>query len=114
VRILLLTNVLVRTAISPDGPARKILERIRRNHEHGPVVSYHILSEVADVLRRSRIRARWPLSDDHIQRYCQFLPAAGEIASRRKGGLVVNDEAHRRCHPRRLPEKLVGEDRKKP
>jgi putative PIN family toxin of toxin-antitoxin system len=91
VRILLDTNILVRAAISPDGLARKILDRIRDNDEHVLVVSSHILSEVADVLSRPRMRARWPLSDDEIQRYCQFLSAASEEVSIRPVAQVIDD-----------------------
>lgn len=81
VRILHDTNILVRAAISPDGLARKIPDRIRDREEHVLVVSSHVLSEVADVLSRPRMRARWPLTDDEIQRYRQFLSAAGEEVS---------------------------------
>jgi len=55
------------------------------------VVSSHILSEVADVLSRPRMRARWPLSDDEIQRYCQFLSAASEEVSIRPVAQVIDD-----------------------
>lgn len=80
-RILLDTNILVRAAISPGGIARAILDRIRRNDDHVLVISSYILSEVADVLSRPRIRARWPLSNDDIQAYCQLLSSAAEEVS---------------------------------
>ena len=77
-RILLDTNLLVRAAITPVGLARKILNHIGNNEEHVLILSSHLLAEVADVLSRPRIRARWPLSDDEIQTYCQYLSAAGQ------------------------------------
>jgi putative PIN family toxin of toxin-antitoxin system len=77
-KILLDTNILVRAAISPNGLARQILDRIRRSDEHTLVVSSHLLSEVADVLSRPRIQVRWPLSQDEIQSFCQFLAAVAE------------------------------------
>jgi putative PIN family toxin of toxin-antitoxin system len=78
VRILLDTNLLIRAAITPEGLARKILDHIGAKDEHVLILSAHLLSEVADVLSRPRIRARWPLSDDEIQAYCQYLSAAGQ------------------------------------
>ena len=72
---------MVRAAISPDGMARKILNRIHQSDQHNLVVSSHILSEIADVLSRPRMQARCPLSADDIQRYCQFLAAAAEEVS---------------------------------
>ena len=80
-RILLDTNILVRAAISPGGLARGILDRIRQNDDHVLVISSYILSEVADVLTRPRIRTRWPLSNDDIQGYCQALSSASEEVS---------------------------------
>lgn len=77
-RILLDTNLLVRAAITPEGLARKILDHIGKKDEHVLILSAHLLSEVADVLSRPRIRARWPLSADEIQKYCQYLSAAGQ------------------------------------
>jgi putative PIN family toxin of toxin-antitoxin system len=84
VRILLDTNILVRAAISPGGLARGILDLIRRNDDHVLVISSYILSEVADVLSRPRIRTRWPLSDHDIQAYCQTLSSAAEEVSIRQ------------------------------
>ena len=68
-RVLLDTNLLVRAAITPEGLARQILDHIGAKDEHVLILSGHLLSEVADVLSRPRIRARWPLSDDEIQMY---------------------------------------------
>jgi hypothetical protein len=56
VKILLDTNILVRTAISPDVLAKKILDQIGDNDEHVLVISSHILSEVADVSSRPGCR----------------------------------------------------------
>ena len=57
-RILLDTNLLVRAAITPIGIARVILRLIESIETTVLVVSAYLLSEVADVLRRDRIRAR--------------------------------------------------------
>lgn len=77
-RILLDTNILIRAANTPDGLARKILDLILHDERKVLVISSQILSELADVLRRPRLRSRWPLSNDDIQRYCQFLSAVAE------------------------------------
>ena len=50
-RILLDTNLLLRAAISPDGLARKILDHIGANDDDVLILSAHLLTEVADVLR---------------------------------------------------------------
>lgn len=77
-RILLDTNILVRAAISPEGPARAILRLIEASEEHALVISAYLLSEVADVLCRDRIRVRWPLTSEEVRSYCEFLARVGE------------------------------------
>lgn len=77
-RILLDTNILVRAAISPGGSARAILRLIEASEAHALVISAYLLSEVADVLCRDRIRARCPLTDQEVRSYCEFLARIGE------------------------------------
>jgi putative PIN family toxin of toxin-antitoxin system len=81
VRILLDTNLLIRAAITPEGLARKILRLIEAGADHILVLSPYLLSEVADVLRRDRIRARWPLTDEEVYSYCQYLASVGQEVS---------------------------------
>lgn len=50
-----------------------------------------LLAEVADVLGRPRIQARWPLSSDEIQTYCQYLSTAGEEVKTRQLPPVISD-----------------------
>ena len=90
-RILLDANLLVRAAITPYGLARKILHLIAANPEHKLIVSSHLLAEVADVLGRPRIQARWPLGKDEIQTYCQYLSAAGEQVRIRQLPPAISD-----------------------
>jgi putative PIN family toxin of toxin-antitoxin system len=78
VRILLDTNLLVRAAITPQGSARAILRLIEESEQHSLLISAYLLSEVADVLRRERIRARWPLTDEEVCLDCEFLARIGE------------------------------------
>src|ERR1041385_5515704 len=80
-RILLDTNLLVRAAITPEGSAREILRLIQLSDAHVLILSTYILSEVSDVLRRDRIRARWPLTDEEIRLYCQYLARVTEEVS---------------------------------
>ena len=77
-KILLDTNLLVRAAITPKGSAREILRLVEAHVDHVLVLSPYILSEVADVLRRDRIRARWPLTDEEVRSYCHYVASVGE------------------------------------
>ena len=90
-RILLDTNLLVRAAITPDGLAQKLLRYIEEREEHVLVVSSHLLSEVADVLHRPRIQEHWPLSDEEIQSYCQYLSKAGHKVPAEPLSSVISD-----------------------
>ena len=90
-RILLDTNLLVRAAITPAGLARAILRRVGENANHVLILSPYLLSEVAEVLRRDRIRARWPLTDEEVGLYCRFLAAAGEEVSPRPLAAAIQD-----------------------
>ena len=91
-RILLDTNLLVRAAITPKGSAREILRLIEASAEHTLVISTYLLSEVADVLRRDRIRARWPLTDLEIGAYCQYLARVAEEVTPEALPAVIHDE----------------------
>ena len=90
-RILLDTNLLVRAAITPDGLARKLLRHIEQSQDHVLIVSSNLLTEVADVLRRPRIQARWHLSDEDIQIYCQYLSSVGEEVPAQQLPSVISD-----------------------
>jgi putative PIN family toxin of toxin-antitoxin system len=81
VRILLDANLLIRAAITPSGAAREILRLIETNEAHVLVISMHLLAEVADVLRRDRIRERWPMGDDEVDAFCRHLAAIAEEVS---------------------------------
>lgn len=90
-RILLDTNILVRAAISPTGSAREILRLIERDEAHSLVISAHLLGEVADVLRRDRIQARWPLTDEEVRSYCRYLAQVSVEVSPRALPPVIRD-----------------------
>lgn len=65
-RIVIDTNVLVRALISPHGPAAELLVRISKDHTL--VVSFAILSEVYDLLKRPHIRRLHKLNHSQIRR----------------------------------------------
>ena len=90
-KILLDTNLLVRAAISPQGSAREILRCIESNERHVLVVSPYLFSELADVLRRDRIRARFPLTGEELRSYCEHLANVGEEVSPKPLGPVITD-----------------------
>jgi uncharacterized protein len=91
VRILLDTNLLIRAAITPNGLAREILRLIEASDDHVLLISSYLFGEVVDVLRRDRIRARWPLSDEDIRLYCHYLSTAGEEVSPQPLSTVIRD-----------------------
>jgi uncharacterized protein len=90
-RFLLDTNLLVRAAITPSGLARKLLRYIEESEQHVLIISSHILSEVAGVLRRPRIQARWPLSTEEIQDYCRYLSKVAQEVPAQQLEAVIND-----------------------
>ncbi len=77
-RIVLDTNILVRSAAKPDGLALRLLHTISTG-PHRLIISPFILDEVARVLAYRRIRARWGLTDEDIQEHVNLLAAAAEI-----------------------------------
>jgi putative PIN family toxin of toxin-antitoxin system len=90
-KILLDTNLLVRAAISPQGSAREILRFIEASERHVLVVFPYLFSELADVLRRDRIRARFPLTEEDLRSFCDHLAAVGEEVSPKALGPVIDD-----------------------
>jgi hypothetical protein len=51
----------------------------------------HFLAEMADVLRRDRFRARWPMGDDEVDSFCRHLAAIAEEVSAAPLPPVVSD-----------------------
>jgi putative PIN family toxin of toxin-antitoxin system len=90
-KILLDTNLLVRAAISPQGSAREILRCIEASERHVLVVFPYLFSELVDVLRRDRIRAHFPLTDEELRSFCEHLATVGEEVSPKALGPVIND-----------------------
>lgn len=65
-RVMCDTNILVRTVISPYGAAAELVRIVAR--DHSLVTSFHVLSELYDVLRRPKIRKLHKLRDAKIRR----------------------------------------------
>jgi putative PIN family toxin of toxin-antitoxin system len=91
VRILFDTNLLVRAAITPGGLARKLLRLVEKNDSHVIIVSAHLLSEVADVLRRPRIQERWPLTHEDVESFCGYLSRVAEEVAACSLPIAIND-----------------------
>lgn len=77
-RILLDTNLLVRAVLTPQGPARRILNLIETGEDHVLIVCDQLLNEIASVLARNRIRRRWPLTDEQVEGFCGYLARVAE------------------------------------
>ncbi|MDP2996914.1 MAG: putative toxin-antitoxin system toxin component, PIN family [Bryobacterales bacterium] len=77
-RIVLDTNVPVRSTAKADGLGRRLLHTISTG-PHRLIMSPFILDEVARVLAYRRIRSRWGLTDEDIQEHLNLLAAAAEI-----------------------------------
>ena len=79
-RIVLDTNILVRAnpTVSPQGLARDLL-LTTVSGPHVLILSAPIMSEVQRVLMYPHVQARWPLTQEAIDRYLAFLEAAGSL-----------------------------------
>jgi uncharacterized protein len=76
-RLVLDTNVLVRsTPASQGGPAREAIERIIGTHIL--LVSPPLMLELADVMRRPRLRDALGLSEDEIVKFLAVIEQAAE------------------------------------
>jgi putative PIN family toxin of toxin-antitoxin system len=78
-RIVLDTNILVRAAASPGGPAGELFERIAADHVM--VTSVELLSELARVMAYDRVRQLHRLSDAKIGEFIQSI-ASGAVVIR--------------------------------
>ena len=74
------TNILVRAAVSPFGPAGQILERSTLP-PHALVLSDQILDEVRRVLQYDRIRRLAGFSDDEREAWITLVAAVSEVVS---------------------------------
>ena len=90
-RILLDTNILVRAAVSPQGPAGEILRLIVAFDEHVLLMPAYVVSEVIDVLRRDRIQARWPLTSEDIRQFCEVLTENSEEIAPQSFPILIRD-----------------------
>lgn len=76
-RVLVDSNILLRAAISPQGPARALLQEIETHENHGIVLSEYIIEEVERVLASPRILKRLSLEAGSIP---DFLDGIREVA----------------------------------
>src|SRR5438132_5766845 len=80
-RVLLDSNLLVRAVISPDGAANAIIEAIEQGSAHTLLVSEHLRDEVADVLRRDRMRDRWRVTEASVRAFVKRLDQISEAVA---------------------------------
>ena len=77
-RVVLDTNILVRAAASPLGPAARVLGELTSG-THTLITSPYILAEVFRVLSYPRLQARWPLTQGQIHNYLTLLADIAEV-----------------------------------
>lgn len=68
------TNILARAAVRPAGPARAVLTELV-SEQHVLVLSEHIVSELARVLRYERVRIQAELTDAEIDSFVNTMYA---------------------------------------
>jgi putative PIN family toxin of toxin-antitoxin system len=76
-RITLDSNVLVRAATSPSGPALRLLDEILRSHTL--ILSRYILDEVERVMMYPRLRLRYQITAAIAARFAGTLAEASEM-----------------------------------
>lgn len=85
-RAVLDTNVLVSALIVPNGKPAQILQ-LAQADRFTLLLSEEILTEALEVLHRSRIRKRFPLSEEVVQTYLDSLRVSATMIV---GGPVEN------------------------
>ncbi|MGA2738673.1 MAG: putative toxin-antitoxin system toxin component, PIN family [Bryobacteraceae bacterium] len=74
-RIVLDTNILVRSHARARGPARELLQLIIGSNEHILLLSPFLLRELERVFTYKRVRALTKLTDEEIAEYLAYLGA---------------------------------------
>jgi putative PIN family toxin of toxin-antitoxin system len=74
------TNVLVRAAVRPAGPARAVLIE-GTAEQHLLILSEIVLAEVARVLRYERVRQQANLTEQDIENFVDALRDSGELVA---------------------------------
>jgi len=74
------TNILVRALINRAGTVRRMLTALDAGR-YSVVLSAALLTELTRVLRRSRLRTKYGISEDDIRDLLQLLIRRGEIVT---------------------------------
>lgn len=74
------TNILARAAVRPAGPARAVLTELV-SEQHVLVLSEHIVSELARVLRYERVRIQAELTDAEIDSFVNDVRELAELVA---------------------------------
>jgi len=71
-RVVVDTNVWISALINPQGPPAQMLQGLKRN-AFEPMLSQPLLDELLEVARRPRLRRRYRLKDEEIERLAALL-----------------------------------------
>jgi putative PIN family toxin of toxin-antitoxin system len=74
------TNILVRAAVSPFGPAGQVLDRSTLS-PHALILSTQILDEVRRVLQYDRVRQLARISDEEREEWIALVAAVSEVVT---------------------------------
>lgn len=74
------TNILARAAVRPAGPARAVVVELLSD-QHVLLLSEHIVTELARVLRYERVRAQAQLTDEEIDSFVNDLRELAELVT---------------------------------
>jgi putative PIN family toxin of toxin-antitoxin system len=90
-RLVLDANILLRTVISPDGPAAAVLGLISESQIHSLIVSGYLLDEVAEKLLEPRIQRRFAMSSSQVWRVTYDLARIGEWSEPERLKAIMTD-----------------------
>jgi putative PIN family toxin of toxin-antitoxin system len=79
-RALIDTNIFIRAVIKPTGTVGPVLERLR-NGEFAAIYTEPILDELLAKLALPRIREKYRIGDDDVDRLLGLLALRGEIVN---------------------------------
>ena len=71
-RVVVDTNVWISALLNPEGPPAQVLEALRRN-AFELVLSQPMLDELIEVAARPRLRRRYRLQTEEIERFVELL-----------------------------------------
>jgi predicted nucleic acid-binding protein len=80
-RIVLDTNVLIRSAVSLNGPAHELVKVILGSHDDVLILSEPLISEVRNVLARPFFRDRCGVTTRDAERFCRAIEQQADMVA---------------------------------